>query len=65
MSYVEENKKTLERFIEAIGKENVIDSKIPKEKRFYVTIKDREAERRCHLSQGEGGVVPPRHHNRC
>jgi len=39
MSYVEENKKTLERFIEVVGKENVLDSKITKEKRFYVTIK--------------------------
>ncbi len=39
MSYIEENKKTLERFIETIGKKNVIDSKTPKEKRFYVTIK--------------------------
>lgn len=39
MSYAEENKKTLERFIETIGKKNVIDSKVPKEKRYYVTIK--------------------------
>ena len=39
MSYTEENKKTLERFIETIGKKNVIDSKVPKEKRYYVTIK--------------------------
>ena len=39
MSYAEENKKTLERFTEVIGEENVIDSKVPKEKRVYVTIK--------------------------
>jgi NADH:ubiquinone oxidoreductase subunit C len=39
MSYVEENKKTLERFIEVVGKKNVLDSMITKEKRFYVTIK--------------------------
>jgi len=39
MSYVEENKKTLERFTAEIGAENVIASKMAKEKRFYVTIK--------------------------
>jgi Ni,Fe-hydrogenase III component G len=39
MSYVEENKKTLEKFTDTIGKENVVDSKIPKEKRIWVTVK--------------------------
>jgi Ni,Fe-hydrogenase III component G len=39
MSYTEGNKKTLERLVEVIGKENVIDYKVPKEKRIYVTIK--------------------------
>jgi len=39
MSFVEENKKTLERFTTEIGADNVIATKIAKEKRFYVTIK--------------------------
>jgi Ni,Fe-hydrogenase III component G len=39
MSYVEENKKTLENFTEAVGKENVVEAKILREKRYYVTVK--------------------------
>lgn len=39
MSYSDENKKTLENFIESIGKENIIDSKVPKERRIFTTIR--------------------------
>lgn len=39
MSYVEDNKKTIEKFTEAIGTENVINSKAPKDKRYWVTLK--------------------------
>jgi len=55
MSYVEENKKTLERLTEAIGKENVVDVKIPKEKRYYVTIKvDKLRDTVTYLKEKEG-----------
>jgi Ni,Fe-hydrogenase III component G len=39
MSFIEENKKTLERFTETMGKENVVEAKILRDKRYYVTIK--------------------------
>jgi NADH-quinone oxidoreductase subunit C len=39
MSYVEENKKTLERFTAEMGADNVTATKIAREKRYYVTIK--------------------------
>ncbi len=55
MSYAEENKKTLDRLVEAIGKENVVDSKIPKEKRVYVTIKtDKLRDAVTYLKEKEG-----------
>ncbi len=39
MSYIDDNKKTLEQFTQVIGAENIITSKVLKEKRYYVTIK--------------------------
>jgi Ni,Fe-hydrogenase III component G len=55
MSYVEENKKTLERFTETIGKENIVDSKTPKEKRIWVTIKtDKLLDAVTYIKEKEG-----------
>jgi len=39
MSYVEENKKTLENFTKAMGAENVLEAKITREKRYFVRVK--------------------------
>jgi len=39
MSYVEENHKTIKRFTEKIGIENINNSKILKDKRYWVTLK--------------------------
>jgi len=39
LSYNEENRKTIDNLAEAIGKENVLDVKLPKDRRAYVTIK--------------------------
>jgi len=39
MSIIEENQKTVDRFTEAIGKENVLETKVPKQRRAIVLIK--------------------------
>jgi Ni,Fe-hydrogenase III component G len=39
LSYSEENTKTLERLSEAIGEENLVETKSPKANRIYVLIK--------------------------
>jgi len=55
MSYVEENKKTLEKFTETIGNENVVASKIPKEKRVWVTVKvDKLRDAVSYIKEKEG-----------
>ena len=55
MSYVEENKKTLEKFTETIGNENVVSSKIPKEKRVWVTVKvDKLRDAVSYIKEKEG-----------
>jgi Ni,Fe-hydrogenase III component G len=55
MSYVEENKKMLEKFTETIGNENVVASKIPKEKRVWVTVKvDKLRDAVSYIKEKEG-----------
>ena len=55
MSYVEENKKTLEKFTETIGNENVVALKIPKEKRVWVTVKvDKLRDAVSYIKEKEG-----------
>jgi Ni,Fe-hydrogenase III component G len=39
MSIIEENQKTVERLVEVIGNENVLETKIPRERRATIRIK--------------------------
>ena len=55
MSIIEENQKTVERLVEAIGKENVYESITPRERRAMIRIKtDKLREAVTYLKEKEG-----------
>lgn len=55
LSYSEENTKTLERFTEAIGKENLVETKSPRANRIFILIKtEKLRESMTYLKEKEG-----------
>jgi Ni,Fe-hydrogenase III component G len=55
MSIIEENQKTVERLVEVIGNENVLETKIPRERRATIRIKtEKLREAVTYLKEKEG-----------
>ena len=55
MSFNDENTKTLERFTEALGKENLLEIKTPKNRRIYARIKtEKLRDAVIYLKENEG-----------